>query len=73
MPPYSFESYDAQVAKLKKLREFRDEAAAEAALRALTAAAASGEGNLLELSISAARARCSVGEISTALEKQWGR
>jgi methylmalonyl-CoA mutase len=64
---------EEQVAKLMKLRASRDEGVASAALRALTAAAASGEGNLLDLSIAAAHARCSVGEISDALERPWGR
>ena len=43
------------------------------ALSALTEAAASGEGNLLELSVVAARARATLGEISLALEQVWGR
>jgi len=63
----------AQVAKLERLRATRDEAAAQAALRALTAAAASGEGNLMAIAISAAHASCTVGEISDALERPWGR
>lgn len=45
----------------------------EAALSALTAAAQSGSGNLLELSINAARARATLGEISTAMEEVFGR
>eukprot|EP00045_Choanoeca_perplexa_P016715 m.229521 g.229521 ORF g.229521 m.229521 type:complete len:726 (+) comp17339_c0_seq3:171-2348(+) len=61
-----------QVAKLKALRETRDEAAAQAALQRLEDAA-SGDANLLALSIEASRARCTVGEISSALEKVWGR
>jgi len=64
---------EAQIARLKKIRETRDPKKVEAALRALTAAAESGRGNLLELSIEAARARASVGEISDAMEKVWGR
>ena len=63
----------AQEARLTKLRATRDGEEAARCLRALTAAAASYEGNLLDLSISAARARCTVGEISDALERQWGR
>ena len=51
----------------------RDEAACQAALAKLTAAGESGEGNLLELAVDAARARASVGEISDALEEAWGR
>jgi len=63
----------AQVAKLDRLRAERSPEAVSAALRALEAAASSGEGNLMELAIEAARARCSVGEISDALERPWGR
>ena len=62
-----------QVAQLEQLRAERDSGKAEAALRALTAAAGSYEGNLLELSVAAAHARCTVGEISDALERQYGR
>jgi methylmalonyl-CoA mutase len=64
---------EAQVARLAQIREKRDATQVRAALDALTAAAASGEGNLLELAVEAARARASVGEISSALEKVWGR
>ncbi|MCB8968550.1 MAG: methylmalonyl-CoA mutase, partial [Ardenticatenaceae bacterium] len=63
----------AQIARLQELRANRDEQAVAAALQALSEAAASGEGNLLELSVNAARARASLGEISTALEQVWGR
>ena len=64
---------EAQVARLKKIRETRDEAKCQAALNALTESAKSGKGNLLELSIVATRARASVGEISSALEKVFTR
>jgi methylmalonyl-CoA mutase len=64
---------EAQVARLERLRAERDAAAVEAALAALTAAAASGEDNLLALSVDAARARATVGEISYALERVYGR
>lgn len=64
---------DSQIERLKKVRANRDDAACTAALDALTAAAESGQGNLLELATDAARARASVGEISDALEKSWGR
>jgi methylmalonyl-CoA mutase len=64
---------DAQIARLERLRAQRDEAAAQAALDALTRCAESGEGNLLALSVEAARARASLGEISYALEKVFGR
>ena len=62
-----------QIAKLEKLRAERDPDAVRRALDALTEAAGSGEGNLLELSVEAARAKASVGEISDALEKAFGR
>jgi methylmalonyl-CoA mutase len=63
----------AQVARLKRIRETRDAAAVQATLAALTRAAESGQGNLLELAVAAARARATVGEISDALETVWGR
>jgi len=62
----------AQIEKLKRLRAERDEAATTAALDALTAGA-KGDGNLLALSIDAARAKATVGEISDALEAAFGR
>ncbi len=62
-----------QIEKLARLRAERDLKAVEAALAALTNAAASGTGNLLELSVNAARAMATVGEISDALEKVYGR
>ena len=62
-----------QLAKLEQLKRDRDEAATESALDALTQAAGSGQGNLLALAVDAARARATVGEISYALEKVWGR
>ncbi|KAA0121406.1 methylmalonyl-CoA mutase [Methylobacterium sp. P1-11] len=61
-----------QIDKLKRLRAERDEAAVTARLDALTKAA-DGAGNLLELAVEAARAKATVGEISEALEKAWGR
>ncbi len=64
---------DAQIARLQKIRSSRDGAAVQAALEALTDAAKSGESNLLELAIQATRLRATVGEISDALEKVWGR
>ena len=64
---------NAQIERLHKLRAERDSAAVEAALNALTRCAETGEGNLLELSIDAARKRASLGEISYALEKVFGR
>ncbi|GAA2894293.1 MULTISPECIES: methylmalonyl-CoA mutase [Streptomyces] len=61
-----------QIEKLRRLREERDETACRDALEALTRAAG-GEGNLLELAVNAARAKATVGEISDALEKVYGR
>jgi methylmalonyl-CoA mutase len=61
-----------QIDKLAQLRTDRDQTAVDAALSELTAAA-DGEGNLLELAINAARAKATVGEISDALEKVYGR
>lgn len=62
----------AQLDKLNRLRAERNSADVEAALTALTNGAA-GNGNLLELSINAARVKATVGEISDALEKVFGR
>ena len=64
---------NAQIERLKKLRAERDSDAVNAALDALTECAKTGKGNLLELSIDAARKRASLGEISYALEKVYGR
>jgi methylmalonyl-CoA mutase len=61
-----------QVEKLNRLRAERDEAATEAALAALTEGAR-GSANLLQLSVEAARAKATVGEISFALESAFGR
>ena len=74
-----------QVARLKTIRATRDSAAVKAALDALTACAEAGDrgdaghsgeaapGNLLDLAIRAMRVRATVGEVSDALEKAWGR
>lgn len=64
---------DNQVARLKHLRTHRDAAKVSAALDALTSCAETRSGNLLDLSIKAIRARATVGEVSDALEKVWGR
>ncbi|GAB4165302.1 MAG: methylmalonyl-CoA mutase [Rhodocyclaceae bacterium] len=64
---------EAQVARLKRIRASRDAAAVQRALDALTEAAKTGRGNLLELAVGAVRLRATVGEISDALEKEWGR
>jgi methylmalonyl-CoA mutase len=61
-----------QLEKLRRLREERDSDATQDALRRLTAGA-EADGNLLELAVDAARAKATVGEISEALEKIWGR
>jgi methylmalonyl-CoA mutase len=65
--------YAAQVARLEALRSERDGAAVEARLKAITACAESGDGNLLALSVEAARAGATVGEISDAMEAVFGR
>ncbi|MFO1204797.1 MAG: methylmalonyl-CoA mutase [Burkholderiales bacterium] len=62
-----------QIAQLSQLRGARDEKVAQEKLHALTQAAERGEGNLLALAIEAGRAKCTVGEISSALEKIYGR
>jgi len=63
----------SQVARLKAIRARRDTNAVEHALAALTECARTGAGNLLELTIQAMRSRATVGEVSDALEKVWGR
>ncbi|MDR6219565.1 methylmalonyl-CoA mutase [Deinococcus soli (ex Cha et al. 2016)] len=64
---------DAQIARLNRVRETRNPQAVQAALAALEHAARSGEGNLLALAVTAMAARCTVGEVSDALERAWGR
>lgn len=64
---------EAQISRLKTLRDERDETACKTSLEALEDAARNNTGNLLELSITAAQARASLGEISDALEKVYGR
>lgn len=64
---------DTQIAQLKKLKAERDPVQVEAALNAMTEAAKSGEGNLLELAVEAARAKATVGEMTQAMEKIYGR
>jgi methylmalonyl-CoA mutase len=63
---------EAQIKRLQKLRANRDEAKCKAALEAITKAAG-GEGNLLALAVEAAKCRASLGEISDACEKVFGR
>ena len=64
---------DEQIAQLKRIRASRDSAAVQAALDALTACADNSGGNLLDLTVQAMRLRATVGEVSDALEKVWGR
>ncbi|MFO7577374.1 MAG: methylmalonyl-CoA mutase [Pelovirga sp.] len=64
---------DSQIARLNKMRAERNESACRQALDAITAAAENNTGNLLELCVDAARQRASVGEISDAMEKVFGR
>jgi methylmalonyl-CoA mutase len=64
---------DAQIARLETMRASRDSAAVEKALAKLTELASTGEGNLLEAAVDAARVRATVGEISEALEREYTR
>jgi methylmalonyl-CoA mutase len=64
---------ESQLKRLAQVKASRDAKKVEAALQALTQAAEKGEGNLLELSVNAARLRATLGEISSALEKPFGR
>ncbi|MBS1226886.1 MAG: methylmalonyl-CoA mutase [Proteobacteria bacterium] len=64
---------ESQIARLKTIRAKRDSAAVQAALDALTECAKTGEGNLLDLTVKAMRLRATVGEVSDALEKIFGR
>ncbi|TAJ18556.1 MAG: methylmalonyl-CoA mutase [Rugosibacter sp.] len=64
---------DGQIIRLKQIRATRDTTAVKASLAALTEAAKNGSGNMLDLAIKATRLRATVGEISDALEKVWGR
>ncbi len=63
----------SQIEKLQRLRAERDQAQVDRTLAALTATAETGEGNLLALAVDAARAKATVGEITSALETAWGR
>ncbi len=62
-----------QIRRLNQVKATRDAARVEAALNAITKCAETGEGNLLELAVEAARARATLGEISMAMEKVFGR
>ena len=64
---------EAQIKRLAKLRAERNNDEVQACLEAITRCAETGEGNLLELSVDAAKKRASLGEISYAMEKVFGR
>jgi methylmalonyl-CoA mutase len=64
---------ESQIARLNGIKQKRDSALVNAALAAITSAAESGTGNLLDLSIKAIRLRATVGEVSDAMEKAFGR
>ena len=64
---------ESQVSRLDQLKRERDGNAVRQSLEALERCAATGKGNLLECAVDAARKRATLGEISTALEKIWGR
>lgn len=64
---------EAQIARLEQIKKTRNPAACKAALEDLEAAAESGEGNLLEFAVKAAKARASLGEISSAMERAFAR
>jgi len=64
---------DAQIQGLQRVKANRNEAAVQAALEALHQCAATGDGNLLEFAIEAARLRATLGEISYAMERKFGR
>jgi methylmalonyl-CoA mutase len=64
---------ESQIERLKTIKASRDSEAVKAALAAITLAAKTGEGNLLDLSVKAARLRATVGEISDAMEEEFGR
>jgi methylmalonyl-CoA mutase len=64
---------ESQIKRLADIRAKRDEKAVQAALEAIYQCAVSGKGNLLELSVQATRLRATVGEISMAMEREFGR
>jgi methylmalonyl-CoA mutase len=64
---------ESQIKRLEQLKRERDNNAVRASLEALQVCAANGSGNLLACAVDAARQRATLGEISSALEKQWGR
>ena len=64
---------ESQIKRLESIRASRDEKAVQEALEALYQCAVTGKGNTLDLAIKATRVRATVGEISSALEREWGR
>ena len=64
---------ESQIQKLERIRQLRNQEKVSVTLEALTQCAATGEGNLLELAVQAARERATLGEISAAMEKVFGR
>jgi methylmalonyl-CoA mutase len=64
---------NAQIKRLEEIKASRDNEKVQASLEALTQSAKTGQGNLLELAVEAARHRVTLGEISDALEKEFGR
>jgi len=64
---------EGQLKRLAEVKAKRDDKAVHAALEAITACAKTGEGNLLDLAVDAARKRATLGEISDAMEKEFGR
>lgn len=64
---------ESQIARLNKLKADRNEANTQTCLKKLEDAAANGKGNLLELAVDCARERASLGEITQAMEKSFGR
>ncbi|MGE0929915.1 methylmalonyl-CoA mutase [Peijinzhouia sedimentorum] len=65
--------YNSQIARLKKLKTERNQVDVDKALEEISNAAKTGEGNLLDLAVKAARVRATLGEISDAMEKVYGR
>ena len=64
---------ESQIARINKMKKNRDAAKVKKTLQQIEKAAQSGQGNLLELSIEAAKARATLGEITAAMEKNFGR
>jgi methylmalonyl-CoA mutase len=64
---------ESQIQRLKAIKASRDEQAVQQALSAIEKCAAGGDGNLLDLAVNATRLRATVGEISSAMETEWGR